>query len=38
MKDFDALADEALKDYPIYERIVEYKIDGKTNIQIQNAL
>ena len=28
MEDFDRLADEALKDYPVYERIVEYKVDG----------
>ena len=38
MKDFDNLAEEALKEHPIYERIVEYKIDGMTNLQIQKAL
>ena len=32
MKDFDNLAEEALKEHPIYERIVEYKIDGMTNL------
>ena len=38
MEDFDNLTEEALKEYPIYERIVEYKIDGMTNLQIQKAL
>lgn len=28
MEDFDRVADAALKDYPLYERIVEYKVDG----------
>ena len=32
MEDFDNLTEEALKEYPIYERIVEYKIDGMTNL------
>jgi hypothetical protein len=31
MKDFDDIADIALKKYPIYEKIVECKIDGKSN-------
>ena len=31
MKDFDDVADIALKKYPIYEKIVECKIDGKSN-------
>ena len=35
MHDFDEVADAALKDYPLYERIVEYKIDGLQNIDIQ---
>lgn len=35
MYDFDKLADKALKSYPIYDRIVEYKIDGKPNLEIQ---
>ena len=38
MEDFDAVADRALADYPLYERIVEMKIDGKQNIDIQAAL
>ena len=29
MEDFDATAGRALKDYPYYERLVEYKVDGK---------
>ena len=38
MIDFDKISEEALKDYPIYERIVEMKIDGATNPQIQEAI
>lgn len=38
MDDFDKLADKALKDYPAYDRICEYKIDGLKNIQIQEKL
>jgi hypothetical protein len=38
MIDFDNLADRALKDYPMYERIVEYKIDGIPNIEIQEKI
>lgn len=29
MQDFDDLCTKALADYPIYDRIVEWKIDGK---------
>ena len=36
--DFEFLAEEALKDYPVYQKIMEYKIDGMQNIQIQEAL
>lgn len=36
--DFENTCDEALKDFPAYQRIVEYKIDGKTNAEIQAAL
>ena len=36
--DFDVISDKALKDYPLYERIVEYKIDGMQNIDIQMAI
>ena len=35
MYDFDIISEKALKDYPLYERIVEYKIDGLQNIDIQ---
>jgi len=28
MEDFDKLCDKALANYPLYDRIVEYKIDG----------
>jgi len=38
MYDFDKIAEKALKNYPIYERIVEYKIDGKQNIDIQTEI
>ena len=38
MHDFDVISDKALKDYPLYERIVEYKIDGMQNIDIQIAI
>ena len=38
MHDFDVISDKALKDYPLYERIVEYKIDGMQNIDIQAAI
>ena len=38
MDDFDKVADGALKDYPLYERIVEYKIDGLQNIDIQEKI
>ena len=38
MHDFDVISSKALKDYPLYERIVEYKIDGMQNIDIQMAI
>lgn len=38
MEDFDKVATKALLDYPLYERIVEMKIDGKQNLDIQAAL
>lgn len=38
MHDFDVISDKALRDYPLYERIVEYKIDGMQNIDIQTAI
>ncbi len=38
MDAFDEIADIALKDYPLYEKIVECKIDGLQNIQIQEIL
>lgn len=36
--DFDMISSKALEDYPLYERIVEYKIDGMQNIDIQTAI
>ena len=36
--DFENVCDRALKDYPLYMKIVEYKIDGMQNIDIQEAL
>lgn len=38
MEDFDNLCAAALKDYPVYEKIVELKIDGLSNILIQQAI
>ena len=38
MDAFDEVADIALKEYPLYEKIVECKIDGLQNIQIQEIL
>ena len=36
--DFENICDKALEDYPLYMKIVEYKIDGMQNIDIQEAL
>ena len=38
MQDFDRLAESALKDFPLYERIVELKIDGLQNANIQTII
>ena len=38
IEDFDNLATEALAPHPLYERLVELKIDGRSNAQIQQAL
>lgn len=38
MEDFDNIADSALKNFPLYERIVDYKIDGLQNIEIQEKI
>ena len=38
MESFDQVADAALRNQPLYERIVEYKIDGLQNADIQNRL
>ena len=38
MQDFDRLAEKALAEYPLYERIVELKIDGMQNVNIQTVL
>ena len=35
---FDEIADKALKEYPLYEKIVECKVDGLQNTQIQEIL
>jgi antirestriction protein len=34
INDFDEISSKALENYPLYERIVEYKIDGMQNIDI----
>jgi len=36
--DFENICDKALEAYPLYKRLVEYKIDGMQNIDIQAAL
>ena len=36
--DFENICDKALENYPLYMKIVEYKIDGMQNIDIQEAL
>ena len=38
IKDFENICDKALKEYPLYMKIVQYKIDGKQNIEIQELL
>lgn len=38
METFDEISTTALKDYPLYERLVECKIDGIQNLQIQEIL
>lgn len=38
MESFDKVASIALENFPLYERLVEYKIDGMQNIDIQAAL
>ena len=36
--DFENICDRALEDYPLYMKIVEYKIDGMQNVDIQEAI
>ena len=38
MEDFDVISTRALAEYPMYERIVEYKIDGMQNVEIQEEI
>ena len=38
MEDFDKVATIALEDYPLYDRLVEYKVDGLQNVDIQRLL
>ena len=38
MMDFDNLCAAALADYPLYEALVTYKIDGLQNIEIQQRI
>ena len=38
MESFDALTTRALANEPLYERLVEYKIDGMQNLEIQKKL
>lgn len=36
--DFEEITEKALKDYPVYQKIIECKIDGMQNNQIQELL
>ena len=36
--DFENICDKALANYPLYKKIVEYKIDGLSNLDIQLAI
>ena len=38
MEEFDEVIIEALEDYPLYDRICEYKIDGLQNTEIQEKI
>lgn len=38
MEDFDKISTIALAPYPIYQKLVLYKIDGRQNAEIQNLL
>lgn len=38
MEDLDAVSERALADYPLYQDLVLYKIDGKSNAEIQSLL
>lgn len=38
MEDFDNVCGRALEEYPLYEKIVELKIDGLQNVAIQEVL
>ena len=38
MHDFDNLLDDALKNYPLYQRITEYKVQGLQNVDIQEKI
>ena len=38
MDEFDRISSEALEEYPLYYRIVELKIDGVQNVDIQTTL
>ena len=38
MYDFDDVCGRALKDEPLYEKLVIYKIDGKQNLEIQEKI
>ena len=38
MEEFDDICGRALAETPLYDRLVELKIDGKQNVDIQEAL
>lgn len=38
IEDFDNISEKALSNYPVYQKIIQDKIDGLTNLQIQKNL
>lgn len=38
MEDFDDVSTRALEDYPLYQKVTLYKIDGKTNAEIKKLI
>ena len=38
VQDFEKLMNRVLRNYPLYQRIVEYKLDNRQNVEIQRLL